>query len=62
MKKDLVLLLVLGVALVCSSIFYMLGLLSNQATIEKRALELNKECYNGFDIQYIVRGVKDGQQ
>ncbi len=59
MKKDLVF---IGMLLLVASLFYYLGLMSRQTAVETRALELNKECYNGFDIQYIVRGVKDGQQ
>ncbi len=54
-------LFIIGAMLVIASSFYVLGQITRQQAIEDRALTMNKECYDGFDIQFIVRGVRDGQ-
>lgn len=55
-------LIVVGVNLLIASSFYYLGGMTRQIAVEARALEMNKECYDGFDIQYITQGIRDKQQ
>jgi hypothetical protein len=40
------------------SMAYIYGNVSNQNTIEERALTMNKECYDAIDLEFIIRGVK----
>jgi hypothetical protein len=55
-------LIVVAINLLIASTFYFLGGMVRQHAAEMRALEMNKECYDGFDILYITQGIKDKQQ
>ena len=55
-------LIVVGVNLLIASSFYYLGGMTRQMAVESRALEMNKQCYDGFDILYITEGIRDKQQ
>ena len=58
MQKN-ILLLVLGLLIPSA---YFLGGMTRQKAVENRALEMNKSCYDGFDIEYITTGNRDKQQ
>ncbi len=36
---------------------FKLGQVCNQAEIENRALKMNKECYSGTDLGYIIKAI-----
>jgi hypothetical protein len=55
MKPDTVILL--GCILIAISGF-ILGEEHRQHQIENRALEMNKECYSGTDLGYIIQDIK----
>lgn len=61
MSKKLILICI-GTNLMVASCFYFLGGMTRQIAVESRAREMNKECYDGFDILYITEGIKDKQQ
>lgn len=59
--KRVTLLLGIGILILCG-VSFALGMNHIDQQVKSRALEMNKSCYDGFDIQYIVTGVKDKQQ
>jgi len=55
MKDKLLLLLAISMLSLSS---YILGARLNQKEIENRALTMNKECYTGLDLGFIIKNIQ----
>ena len=57
-REKLIMIVCFLACAVTASMGYIYGSVSNQNTIEERALTMNKECYDAIDLEFIIRGVK----
>ena len=43
--------------IITAVVFYYCGKIDNQQEIEDRALTMNKECYSGTDLGFIIKNI-----